>query len=211
MESKAKKRFYFDLDGTLINSHKRLHALFNELVPEGSISFDEYWKNRRDNISDAEMLKKFHNADESRLAEYAEQWLKHKEDDHLMEMDTPYPDAVEVLKHCSEAGDVYIVTARNNIPKAERQIKEAGFTPFVTRMLVTENKTTKQKLVTDILTPHKDDVFVGDTAEDMNTGKALGVYTIGMTHGFLSKEQLLKLNPDDTADNIQELIDKLNV
>lgn len=206
-----KRRFYFDLDGTLINSHKRLHALFNELTDGEDISFDEFWKNRRDNISDAEILKKFYDADEKQLNEYADNWVEHKEDKHLMQMDTPYPDAIEVLKRCAEAGEVYIVTGRKSIPKAEAQIKELGFAPFVTRMMVTEHKTPKHKLVTDVLTPDPEDVFIGDTAEDMNTGKKLGVYTIGMTHGFLSKEQILKLGPDDTAEDIKELITKLDV
>lgn len=211
MVNTEKKRFYFDLDGTLINSHKRLHALFNELTSGKDISFEKYWDNRRNNISDSDMLKEMYEADEEQLSKYSTQWFEHKEDDHLMAMDTPYPNAIEILKRCAAVGDVYIVTGRKSIPKAEAQIKKLGFTPFVTKMMVTEHKTPKHKLVTDILTPKADDVFIGDTAEDMKTGKTLGVITIGMTHGFLNEKEILKLSPDKTAANLQELIEKLNV
>ena len=46
----------FDLDGTLIDSRNRLYQLFQRLVPESTLSFEEYWKLKRNKISNKDIL-----------------------------------------------------------------------------------------------------------------------------------------------------------
>ena len=42
---------FFDLDGTLIDSKLRLYSLFQKLVPESILTYDEYWKYKMNKIS----------------------------------------------------------------------------------------------------------------------------------------------------------------
>ena len=48
-------------------------------------------------------------------------------------------------------------------------------------------------------------VFVGDTSVDMKTGKAAGVYTIGVLWGFRDKQELVNNGADDVVETPFEL------
>src|SRR2546421_346944 len=40
-------KIFFDLDGTLIHAHTRLYRLFQHLVPESKLSYEQYWERKR--------------------------------------------------------------------------------------------------------------------------------------------------------------------
>lgn len=50
-------------------------------------------------------------------------------------------------------------------------------------------------------------IYVGDTNTDMMTGKNYGLYTIGVSWGFRSKQELIEANADNIVDTPMELID----
>jgi pyrophosphatase PpaX len=52
-------------------------------------------------------------------------------------------------------------------------------------------------------------VMVGDAEHDILCGKNAGVQTIGITHGFGTKESLVKAKADYIVDNLEELFIKL--
>jgi phosphoglycolate phosphatase len=41
---------FFDLDGTIFDSKERLYRLFQELVPQSNLTFEEYWSLKRNKI-----------------------------------------------------------------------------------------------------------------------------------------------------------------
>lgn len=49
-------------------------------------------------------------------------------------------------------------------------------------------------------------IYVGDSDVDMKTGKAAGLFTVGVTWGFRSKELLVETGADITIDHAQELL-----
>lgn len=49
-------------------------------------------------------------------------------------------------------------------------------------------------------------IYVGDSDVDMKTGKAAGLFTVGVTWGFRSKELLVETGADTTIDHAQELL-----
>lgn len=49
-------------------------------------------------------------------------------------------------------------------------------------------------------------VYVGDTSVDMQTGKGSGMFTIGVSWGFRTKEELLKNGADLIVDNPEEIV-----
>lgn len=48
-------------------------------------------------------------------------------------------------------------------------------------------------------------VYVGDTSVDMKTGKAAGLFTIGVTWGFRDRKELEENNADKIVDNVSDL------
>ena len=52
-------KIFLDLDGTLIDSKLRLYGLFQELVPESILTYEEYWNYKKDKINHKKILKKY--------------------------------------------------------------------------------------------------------------------------------------------------------
>lgn len=50
-------------------------------------------------------------------------------------------------------------------------------------------------------------IYIGDTNTDMQTGKSAGMFTIGVTWGFRTKEELIKNNADAIIDDPLELFE----
>ena len=53
-------------------------------------------------------------------------------------------------------------------------------------------------------------IYVGDTNTDMMTGKNYGLYTIGVTWGFRTRQELIEANADTIVDKPAELIEILD-
>ena len=51
-----KVNIFFDLDGTLLDSRKRLYKLFQDLVLESNLTIDEYWELKRNKINHKTIL-----------------------------------------------------------------------------------------------------------------------------------------------------------
>jgi phosphoglycolate phosphatase len=57
---------FLDLDGTLLDSKKRLYKLFDFLVPESDLSYEDYWNLKRNAVGHVDILKdKFNYSDRS--------------------------------------------------------------------------------------------------------------------------------------------------
>ena len=50
-------------------------------------------------------------------------------------------------------------------------------------------------------------MYFGDTNTDMQTGRAAGMFTVGVTWGFRSREELLAFHPVLLADHPAQVID----
>lgn len=52
----------------------------------------------------------------------------------------------------------------------------------------------------------EDCIYVGDTNTDMKTGKAAGMYTVGVTWGFREREELQQSGADIIIDRVEDLV-----
>lgn len=53
-------------------------------------------------------------------------------------------------------------------------------------------------------------VYVGDTSVDMKTGKAAGIFTVGVTWGFRDRAELVENHADGIVDKPDELLQYVN-
>ena len=56
----------------------------------------------------------------------------------------------------------------------------------------------------------KDVLYIGDTNTDVKTGKNAGVFTIGVTWGFRTKDELEKEGADVIIDNPLQVLNYLD-
>ena len=199
------RNIFFDLDGTLIDVKVRLYNLFIELAPQNQFSLDEYWEIKRNRIDQAGLLTKYFGYSESQIVEFKKLWLSKIEDRERLMLDVPFPKTGPLLRKLSKKNCLYIVTNRQNKDLAIEQVNSYGWVVCIKEILVTMQKTSKLFLINENVKTTKDDVFIGDTGEDILTGKKLGAKTIAVASGFLNKNVLADYNPDLIVNNVEEL------
>lgn len=195
---------FFDLDGTLIDSRRRLHELFVQLTAI-DITFEDYWFLKRDMVSNEAIMRQEQMPDDS-IKEFSKNWmLLIEHPDHIVK-DVNFSFTLDVLEHIkSHQHPMFVVTARQSKDQAIAQLKALGILNYLTDVLVTEQKLDKKELINLLnIELSEDDVMVGDTGHDIMAGKALGIKTVAVTSGFRSEERLLTYSPDYIFKNVLE-------
>lgn len=120
----------------------------------------------------------------------------------------PYPGVPEWLRSLKAAGaKLYIVTNKRHVP-TQGIVRKFGWDTLFNGVWSFDSfpgvKYKKPDLLAHLLATHaidpSDAVMVGDTKGDVEAGRANGVYTVGVTWGYGSREELA------TAD---EMLEKL--
>jgi phosphoglycolate phosphatase len=194
---------FFDLDGTLIDSKLRLYSLFQKLVPESILTYDEYWKYKMNKISHYVILKQFFKFEETDIKIFETKWMQLIEDDYWLSFDKPFEGITEHLSSLNNSGfNLYLVTARQKKDKVVSQINSFGWTHFFKKILVTEQKYKKSDLIKPNLENSNYNWMVGDTGMDIIEGKRLNMQTVAVLTGFLSEKILNEYNPDKLVSSV---------
>lgn len=192
----------FDLDGTLIDSRLRLYRLFQELVPESSFLFENYWSLKRNKINHESILSSYFHYDADAINDFNLRWLKRIESDEMLLLDTVFEGVSAFLYELAKTHDVFLVTARQSYSGVIGQLERFDWADCFKIVLVTEAKKSKFDLVSSTINTSSDDWFIGDTGHDVLTGKRLGMKTGAVYSGFLSKEKLKEYDPLVLADSV---------
>ncbi len=198
-------RVFFDLDGTLLDSSRRLYTLFMELAPESFFSYEEYWDIKRKKTNQQDLLKKYFNYTNDRVLSFKETWHKRVEDPTLLEMDTPFEGVPAFLERIFHKKKLYVVTARQHPERVETQLDKFGWKPYFVDILVTQQKQSKADLIREHLSPESDDILVGDTGDDILCGKELGVRTVAVCSGNLNADSLKEYKPEQILDSVVQM------
>jgi phosphoglycolate phosphatase len=197
---------FFDLDGTLIDSKKRLYFLFQNLVPSSNLSFSQYWSLKRNKVNHEKILTLKFNYTKSQFQDFEKLWMSQIELKEWLDFDTPIKGVNELLAGLYQKHSLYIVTARQNIPNTLSQIEKFPWSCYITKVMITEQKYKKFELIKKFTNVHSKDWFIGDTGKDIETGKILGINTAGIYSGFLNKQCLIKYKPDILLENVTKFI-----
>ena len=195
---------FFDLDGTLLDSRKRLYLLFQDLVPESTLSIDEYWELKRNKISHKDILLEKLNYTKDNLINFEGEFLKKIESPSYLQFDTLIYGAYDILNTLTCKYKLFIITARQKKENTFLQLKELDIYKYFKDILVTEHKYEKAELIRRLQFKNED-FMIGDTDYDVLTGKQLGIRTIAVCYGFLNKKKLKDCEPEFMVDNICEI------
>ena len=203
---------FFDFDGTLIDSRQRQYNLFCELFPDSRFSFSEYWQIKRKRISQAEMLKRYGRFDDEQIQLFHARWMAQIEEPDRLKSDRPFSEKnTDILRELSGKYALYLVTARQNPFLVNKQLMRFDWHECFKKVLVTEQRNKKADLIKQNVKTGKMDIIIGDTGEDIQTGKKLGIRTLAVTYGVLSKEVLMKYEPDYIVETPEVLLQYLKV
>ena len=195
----------FDLDGTLIDSKYRLYNLFQDMVPESFLSFDDYWLYKKNKISNEEILKNLFLYNDKKVKEFRFDWMALIESKKYLKFDQSFHGLIEFLELNFLEHDLYICTNRQFIEPTINQLKGFGLLKFFKKILVTEQKNPKNYILSrEIRNLSSKDWIVGDTGEDIKVGQILKVNTCAVLSGFLNYGSLVKYRPNIIINSVLE-------
>ncbi len=197
-------KLFFDLDGTLIDSTRRLYHLFQELVPASSLSYEEYWQQKRSGKTHHNILTDQFGYSQQDTVDFEEQWMPAIEDERFLKYDQPFAGVTQYLELLKADHDLYIITARQSEPAAKKQIASFSW-DFLTGVFVAKSAKEKAALISGTGELSFHDWIIGDTEREIETGKELGIKTAAVLSGFRSKALLEKYHPDQIADKVTDL------
>ena len=194
---------FFDLDGTLIDSRVRLYKLFQELIPQSKLSFDEYWKLKRNKIDHETILKNQFNFEHQDFLLFEKKWMELIEDEQWLIFDKPFAGVTHYLQKLKRKGFLlYIVTSRQYKSKVLTQLNSFGWDSIFKDILVTEQRMEKSDLIRTFISNDNNNWIVGDTGKDIQTGKKLQINTVAVLTGFLNRNKIAEYQPDLIVNNV---------
>lgn len=127
-----------------------------------------------------------------------------------------YPGAREVLAHFAQAGKTMGI-ATNKVERLTRGILEglniAGYFPVIVGPEGVTHRKPHPEAVEHILahlgTAPEKAVMIGDTAADIQAGRAAGTLTCGVTYGFGAPAEIQAAAPDFVIERLEALRDHL--
>src|SRR2546426_1258699 len=198
----------FDLDGTLLDSFQSHYRVYQHVFADLRIGFDEgtfvqyYSPNwyllyeriglSRDRWPDADQL-----------------WL------HYYEQETPGPreGAAEVLAAVKASRRALGLVTSGERTRVDRDLERLGWQRLFDAVVcggdtshMKPNPAPLRLALNHLNASPPAAVYVGDTIEDVQMGKAAGTVTVALTGGFSSQETLSGERPDFLLDNLQELV-----
>ena len=125
---------------------------------------------------------------------------------------THYPGMPETIKALKEAGAKLAVCSNKPHPAAVKVIAEMFGGDF--DLVLGQSEEIKRKpspegplkIAREFGVKPEECMYVGDTATDMQTGRAAGMYTVGALWGFRDRKELNENGADLVAERPEELV-----
>jgi phosphoglycolate phosphatase len=197
---------FLDLDGTLIDSSRRLYDLFQKLVPQSCLTYEDYWKFKHNKVNHLSILTEKFGYTIEEFQVFEKDWMGLIETEDFLNKDIVFDGVKDTLIKLKEDKKLYLITSRQSIEAAYKQLKYLGLYAFFDDVCVTQKQRSKEYLIMNNFKVSKNDYMIGDTGYDILTGKKVGIKTIAASYGFLSREILEGYKPDFIIDDFREIL-----
>ena len=212
------KNVFFDLDGTLAYTLDSMAAVGNQVVRKFGLNPMPVENYRYYCGNGADMLVKrlLIDAGDKELVHYEEarKLYRTEFDKDPFYKIQHYPGMPETLKTLKQNG-VKLGVCSNKPHEAAVKVVKRMFGDQVFDMVMGQSDSIRKKPAPD--GPLKiaeafgvlpeECMYLGDSGTDMQTGKAAGMYTVGVLWGYREKEELLKNGADALVESPEDILD----
>lgn len=192
-----------DLDGTLLQGKLRHYQCYSDILQKRGfvpLPIEEYWQKKRTGLTSIEILK-LNNADVI-YDHFIKSWLKSIEMKKYLLLDYLHEKVLDVLSGWKQnEKSLIIATRRNNAKNLDWQLKKLGVLKFVDQVIIAQGmqkdicKSVTVKNEIKNLNPGRT-IWIGDTEEDIQGARALGIQSCALSGGLRDKKFLLKFKPN---------------
>lgn len=204
--------FIFDLDGTLVDSFADIATALNLAREDFGLPPVPTAEVKRWVGNGSEMLvRKLVPVAQRRQREAYRRYLEHYER-HLVQQTSLYPGAEEVLERY---GDRPLAVVTNKVQRfSEPILKHLGILPRFAVVLGGDALPRKKPDPLPLLRALErmgvqpaESVIVGDGVQDIASGRAAGLYTVGVTTGVQNRGALTRDGADTVVDSLFEVME----
>jgi phosphoglycolate phosphatase-like HAD superfamily hydrolase len=194
-----------DLDGTLLDTRRRHHAVYLESLRElggEPIDLARLWRARRRGVGWPAVLATTlrRPLEQGELASFQQRFAARIESPDMLALDRIHPGARSALAQLRRRGlRTVLITARRDAQALRQQLHALDLDEAFDRVLATGGQA-KHASAADL----KDRIglWIGDTEEDLSAARALGAPVCLVCSGIRSRGMLAKLAPDGLAERI---------
>jgi phosphoglycolate phosphatase len=205
------KSIFFDFDGTIVDVSERIYRLYSDLVlqyKQQTITKDIYLSLKKNKLSEELILRK--TIEEDSIIKKIIRKRKELLESIYTKYDFLIPEVVKTLSDLHQNHNLYLVSYRKNEKNLLKEIRQFYLHSFFKKIIISGNSSNKTGIefkTKAILDEHpgENDVIVGDTEDDIMTGKALGLTTVAVLSGMRSRAYLETLKPDFILSSLVEM------
>ncbi len=204
MAENAHPAVVFDLDGTILDVHRRFWTLYSSILADMGhvpLSRTSYWTKRRNGRSIP------HTASDAFLTHFRARI----EDTALLALDTPFDGMVHAIEEISRQYVPYLVTLRKQRMRLLAQLAALGLDRWFPEHRVLTPRDQKAPVIATIIPLPL--AVVGDTDADVGAARALSITSIGVSWGLLSASRMRALCPDiilSAPQKLRAIIDQIH-
>lgn len=204
----ALRAVLFDLDGTLLDSLSSQYAVFTRVFDSLGMRFDEA-AYRAHYSPNWYLLYERIGVPRDRWAEADRLWLEH----YASEAPRAIAGADDVIAAARQGGRAVGLVTSGDRSRVQRDLARVGweavFDVVVCGGDVTDRKPKPGPLLhalERLAVPPGESVYVGDTVDDVEMGKAAGTLTVGVATGFSPWEALAGAAPAHLCRSLAEVV-----
>ncbi|PKL40246.1 MAG: hypothetical protein CVV41_20095 [Candidatus Riflebacteria bacterium HGW-Riflebacteria-1] len=183
---------FLDLDGPVLEGKHRHYSCYSAIINRYGgqpLDIDAYWDMKRSKIKRDVLLEK--SGFQALYSCFLDDWMKLIESPQYLKFDKLKPKAKETLVKWKQSNfKIVLVTMRQNRENLINQLKQLGVFSLLDEII--DCPPLRQNTKFEALKYYNfcKAIFIGDTEEDANTAKMLGIPFIGITNGLRTKELL---------------------
>ncbi|MBY0220370.1 HAD family hydrolase [Paenibacillus illinoisensis] len=208
-----KNKIFMDYDGTIVSNQKRLFRFFIDYLPKdykNILTEEEFWCIKVLGIHEIEWVNNVFNLG---IDKYAFDKCKAKkiEEMNYLKYNQLFTYSIPVLERLQLEYDLFLVTRRSNSSNLIREIQENGVIKYFKEIIIVPHKgyDCKSTHVLGKCEVSADDIFVGDTEDDLRAGLKLGANTYFVKSGIRREWMLKKCFPEHESLSRIHVIDNI--
>ena len=188
---------YIDLDGTLIINQKRFESLLLDILKLKQNEIDIFLEYKKLGFSNIEILSKYFGCNKLDINAFESKWLERIEDKHFLKEDSLVDGAKEWLKNIPKNIELTLCTARQNRENLLWQLNYLDIACYFHRVIVTYGNPMKHSFIKEVVGEiDRRSWFIGDSVEDINSGKMLELRTCAVLTGYTLLDEIVNCAPD---------------